>query len=118
MLLTFPKSIGALIGVLYLSIQIFNNIYICFTPSKHFFWAPHTVQVNYHLEGRSKGEKVPESVLRDRYGLGKANWEAHAVENLMDCIRFNETHIGQNDSLEIKLTYSINGNKTNVWQFP
>ncbi|MFK7935002.1 MAG: hypothetical protein AB8G22_15940 [Saprospiraceae bacterium] len=112
------QCITPLIGGLYLMIQLFSSIYICFTPTKFFFWAPHTTQVSYQLSAEVNGKDLSNRALIQRYNLRKKGWEAHAIENVKQQIIFHEQYIGFNDSVNLTLTYSVNGKAPQKWHYP
>lgn len=112
------RDLGWLLGVAFLTLQVAWVLASQFRESRHFSWAPHTVQVQYRVAVEIDGQPLPPDAVHRRYGVPAEGWEAHSHRNLIELIEQYETTRGREDAALVLLEYRVNGRSARLWRGP
>jgi hypothetical protein len=110
-------DLGWWLGIGFLAIQILWVLAAQLRESRHFSWAPHTVQVRYGITVVEAGRLLPPHEVQARYGVPAAGWEAHSHRNLMELVEQAErTRVAPESA--VRLEYWINERGPFTWRWP
>lgn len=110
-------DLGWSLGLGFLAIQILWVLASQLRESRHFSWAPHTVQVRYEIAVEESGAPLPPHEVQARYRIAAAGWEAHSHRNLIELIEQAErTRVAPESN--VRLEYWINERGPFTWRRP
>jgi len=83
-----------------------------------FCWGPYDSQNKYRIQVVLADREFTPKEIRARYGIPPGSYDNRAIAHVMKILQQYEETYGRNDKAFVKLTYSVNGKKEQVWQWP
>lgn len=108
---------GWWLGIAFLILQSIWVLVSQGRESRHFSWAPHTVQIRYEITVSEAGRALTPVEVQGRYRVPAAGWEAHSHRNLIELIEQAERRRADPDA-SVRLEYHVNERGPFTWQWP
>jgi hypothetical protein len=111
-------SVGEMLGLGFLALQVLSIAYHQTVPTRWFCWAPYDIHTRYtvHVEIGGPLLSVREAQLRYRYSSD--GWEPRSIHNIFSMISQYESTYGSGDGARVIVDYSINGHPPEQWTWP
>ncbi len=91
--------------------------YARFVPTRFFCWGPYDSQNKYQIQVVLKDRELTPREIKARYRFPQSGYDNRAIAHIIKILRQYEETYGRSDKAFVKLTYSVNGKKEQVWQW-
>lgn len=107
-----------IVGLAFISLQLFAIAYSRFIPERFFCWAPYDEHTRYEISVHINGEPLSRSEITDRYRYASKSWEVRSINNVISLVRQYEQTYGRADNAVVSIRYSMNGHPEQYWTWP
>jgi hypothetical protein len=91
--------------------------YARFVPTRFFCWGPYDSQNKYEVQVVLKGRELTRPEVEARYRIPQRGYDSRAIAHVMKILQQYEETYGRSDQAIVKLRYTVNGKKEQVWQW-
>jgi len=91
--------------------------YARFVPTRFFCWAPYDSQNKYQIQVVLNDRELIPNEIEARYRIPQKGYDNRAISHVIKILQQYEETYGQSDKALVKLRYSVNGKKEQVWQW-
>jgi len=103
------------VGLVFLLFQIVSVIYAKTIHERFFCWAPFDQHSYYETSVIINNKELSVAEIEKRYRYRPKGWEPRSIYNVFSIINQYESTYGKQDNASVKVTYSINGHKEQLW---
>jgi len=107
----------ALVGILFLLLQVGSIVYARYIPERFFCWAPYDQHTKFQVFVTIDGQTLSSDESKARYKYKMKGWEQRSIHNIFSLISQYEQTYGLDDNAQVKMIYSTNGNDEQEWIF-
>ncbi len=91
--------------------------YARFVPTRFFCWAPFDSQNRYQIQVVLPDGELTAHEIEARYRIPQRGSDNRAIAHIQKIVQQYEESYGWNDRAAVKLTYTVNGGKEQVWRW-
>jgi hypothetical protein len=111
------RTVGELVGVLFLLLEVLSIGYARFVPERFFCWAPFDFHAQYVIEVDIGGDELTRAEIRRRYRFPPVGWDP-SIHNVFSIIAQYESTDGAFDDARVRVDSSVNGHPREEWNWP
>lgn len=111
-------KVPKIIGIIFLFVQCISIGVATTIPEKFFCWAPYDEHTLLRTKVVIDTTELTYNQINQRYRYSLNDWEPRAVHNVLDLVEQYERTYGSQDSANVIIEYTTNGNPSKVWVYP